>query len=432
MLEPFEKSLGKISTLCIRCKGKNLCGKPCPILERLNVHKVEIARLKENFNASGVSPFVGRAGYPEINIGLLSPASVSSDAWKLDAPTFWYEKSYGLEDIMDARTQLIHSRERTSVRSETKTLEVAQEIAMAAKPPSTEFFLKKKPYVAMQLDLTTPPIGAPAILKAVKLEENPHVLTKVDKIVSDELKAVEAMNELYGYGIDVNQLMRILSVGLLGLKSQKKLVPTRWSITATDDMLAKSMLKEIRRFDTINTFELYVNEYLGNKFYILFMPGTWTFELIELWYGNSLWNPTAAPAVSTDYENFFGRKNYASNCEGGYYAVRFAVAEYLSRIRRQASVLVLREVMPEYSVPVGVWECRENVRSSFSCKKRSLESKEHGADGITIFPYKETFATLDEALKHVRMQTKKSIDSLLKASNVLGAYRQQRTLRAWF
>ena len=83
------------------------------------------------------------------------------------------------------------------------------------------------------------------------------------------------------------------------------------------------------------------------------MPGVWAFELIEIWYGNSLWNPTAAPAISTDYENFYGRKTYAENCEGGYYAVRLGVVEHLQRIRRQASALVVREAMPEYAVPVA-------------------------------------------------------------------------------
>jgi hypothetical protein len=38
-----------------------------------------------------------------------------------------------------------------------------------------------------------------------------------------------------------------LSIGVLGLKKDKKLVPTRWAITATDDILAKKLLEKVKQ-----------------------------------------------------------------------------------------------------------------------------------------------------------------------------------------
>ena len=54
---------------------------------------------------------------------------------------------------------------------------------------------------------------------------------------------------------DEYTLSKILSVGVLGLKKDKKLVPTRWSITATDDILAKNLLRKIRDFKWIENYE---------------------------------------------------------------------------------------------------------------------------------------------------------------------------------
>jgi len=52
--------------------------------------------------------------------------------------------------------------------------------------------------------------------------------------------------------------------------------------------------------------------------------------------------------------------------DGGHYAMRLAVLEKLFQMRRQAAVLALREVGPEYYAPVGVWQVREGVRRALS------------------------------------------------------------------
>ncbi len=406
----------KITPLCMRCRGKGLCGKACPLLLRYNKHKVELVSLKENFNTSGVAPFIGRYGYPEVNVGLLSPPSVKEDAWQLDAPDYWYGKQYALDDIVDARMQIINSRERGNqvklAQAPTRQLEVAQEISMANHTPSIEVWLNKKPFVSFQLDLSASPIGALGSLNKAKLEENAQIPRKVDKVVCDELKSAEQMKMLYKKGIDVNQLMRILSTGLLGDNKRKRLVPTRWSITATDDTIGKQLIEEIKDYKWVDTFELYVNEYIGNKFYILLMPGVWQYELIEVWYGGSMWNPTSSISVSRDYESPFGRSRYAGNTQGGYYAARLGVLEYLARIKKQASVLIMREITPEYSVPVGVWEVRENVRNAFfHCLK---------------------FDSLEASLNEIRKKYKANVNGLIETSKLLANYKQQSTLLKWF
>ena len=93
------------------------------------------------------------------------------------------------------------------------------------------------------------------------------------------------------------------------------------------------------------------------------MPREWRFENLEVWI-SSLWKPDGNkdPIIMQDYEPYEGRKNYASNVTGAYYAARLAVCEYLYKQRRQGAVLVLREVNEEYLVPLGVWVIRETVR----------------------------------------------------------------------
>jgi len=356
-----------MDSLCIRCKGKGLCGKPCKILAAARASVAGVKSVKERFSGSAPGVFVGHYGYPKLNLGILSPAFVDERAWMLDAPGFWYDKKYPVERVLQNRYQLINSRRPTKVKStRNKLLDAAQEIAMARRPVDSEFVLKKKPRVAVHLDTRNAPIGTTADIRRVRITENVKIKGKVDYIVSDDLKAEEQINKLHNI-IDMNQIQRILSVGLLGMKSQKKIVPTRWSITATDDMVFKGLIKDVKRQPFVNNYLLFENEYLGNHFVILLMPRQWSFEVIEAWRPNSFWSQGSLQ-IAQDYESFFGRKTYASSVTGGYYAARLGVAEYLAKIRRQASVLVLREISSKYWLPLGVWVVRETARGCFANK----------------------------------------------------------------
>jgi hypothetical protein len=63
------------------------------------------------------------------------------------------------------------------------------------------------------------------------------------------------------------------------------------------------------------------------------------------------------------YEDTMNKPAYM---DGGYYAARFSALEFLERVRRQASIYVVREVKPTYDIPLGSWVIRELVRDAFS------------------------------------------------------------------
>ncbi|HEY4699916.1 MAG TPA: hypothetical protein VIH27_06060, partial [Nitrososphaerales archaeon] len=73
------------------------------------------------------------------------------------------------------------------------------------------------------------------------------------------------------------------------------------------------------------------------------------------------------------YEPFQGRNSYAK-VGGSYYAARLAVTERLERDRRQASVIIFREIQPSYKIPLGVWNIRESVRAAIRKKPDEFES----------------------------------------------------------
>lgn len=403
------------SEVCARCKGRGYCGKRCKILAKI---KQFFPKTKTHF--SGSSPpeiFVGRQGYPVVNTGILSPDEYGSTE-EMSMPELWYEKNLSIQQVLNHRGQLIYSRFKSKIsdaRSNKKFLSTMQEISLAHKSVSTEVFLKKPVRVHALIDKHVPIIGNPAPLKKIILEENPKVEKKVDYLVSDtDNKAVSSMEELYKSGIGISNIIKILSAGMLGLKKNRKLVPTRWSVTATDDTLSKFLLDKIRFYPEISEILVFHGDYVGNYYEFLLLPDKFSFEVIEAKMSGSVWNPFSKSTVlMQDYEGFSGRKTYASNVTGAYYSNRLALCEYLERVQRQASCLVMRECRPEYYAPLGTGILREASRAAFSNKP-------------------EKFNTLEEAFLRIQGRMKLPISLFRNKSQLLKEHGKQTRLSKWF
>jgi hypothetical protein len=284
---------------------------------------------------------------------------------------------------------------------------------MAKKPIDIEIELKKNPKFKLSFSKWFIPIGNPAPILNARLTENVKVERRVEYLVSDwDLKAENAVLELYKHKIPVSRIQKIFSAGLLGISIQRKFVPTRWSITAVDDIIGKNLMKKVKRYQEINEYRLFSNEYLANHFEILLIPSVYQYELIEAW------NLDKKPSIGSDYEPYWGRESYAEITGGAFYAAKLAVLEYLIKIKRQASILIVREVRPEYYVPVGVWKIRETVRDAFNRKMKTFSSLEKALEEIckNLF-IKEKWIRRSKLLRILKFQTK--VKSFLKKEKSL-------------
>ncbi len=368
----------------------------CPILLKKSVLKslvpFEFDKTLRNVELSGPSPpgfFVGHFNYPNVYLGPLVPFQKFeidqkiSDYHILDAPELWFGKS--IVDVIGYRSSLVRNNFKINVNigkrsrknplpmKAQKLLETSQELSMAARPVDTETKLPKM-NLRMLMDNHALPMGPTGMTEKIRITENTKVHPKVDYCVADtDLKATEAVSKyLYFKGrVPESTIKRVFSAGLLGEKNKRRIVPTRWSITAVDDIISKALIKEIKRFPEINDYRIFERTYLDNHFKILLFPGKFTYEMNEVWAPNTLWNISLngnirnlKPQIMTDFEFYKGRKNYASNITGAYYAARKEVCEYLYRIGRQARILIFREVQGGYIVPLGVWVIRETVKNA--------------------------------------------------------------------
>tara|TARA_B100001750_G_scaffold30358_1_gene20612 strand:+ start:1775 stop:2944 length:1170 start_codon:yes stop_codon:yes gene_type:complete len=322
---------------------------------------------------SGSSPpsvFVGSYGYPKVGVGPMVPP-IHGDTTLLDSPEHWLGKT--LEDIVNFRLSLVRGIENLSIENtQGRFIESLHEVAMSSHSIDTDLEFHKPTLPVTTIDGESAPFGPVGDIKSAKFfstrSEKP-----IEQVYYDhDLKAQDAVLTLYNKGVDISKIQKCFSIGMLGKK--RKLVPTKWSITATDDIISKSLVSEILEFDLIDSCRVFSHDHLGNIFSIILFPHRWLFEMQEAWHDEN------KVGFGFDSEDARGI-GHPPAIAGAYFAAKLGVSEYLVLKKLQAAVLILREIRPEYAVPVGVWQIREAIRAAM---KKEPYIAENFADGVNF------------------------------------------------
>ncbi|MEM3609919.1 MAG: hypothetical protein QW076_03370 [Candidatus Anstonellales archaeon] len=274
-------------------------------------------------------------------------------------------------------------------------LDTLKEIALAINSAEIELELIKDYKLINSYDEIQEPVIKIASVKNIKIKNNLKIPKVVDQLANEKISAKEAIKELQEKQFDNYYLTKAFSIGAFGI--QKKIVPTKWSITAIDVIMSNYLLEKVKEYPSIDSFMLFYNSMLHNSFFIILLPGNFEFELFEITMKLNNFK-YQIDNFTYDHEYYEGKKDYSIQA-GGYYAVRLAISEYLEKIKKQAKVIALRFIYPEYQKSLGVWNVRENVRDAMNKKSIILNSK-------------------DEMLSYLEKQVK-DLFSILKKKSVI-------------
>jgi hypothetical protein len=319
--------------------------------------------------SSPPSVFVGSYNYPKVWVGPMVPP-IHGNTALFDLPEKWLGKS--LEEIVNFRLNLIRGIKKVSVNDISgRYIENLQEFAMSGKPTDAEIKFHKSTAPTTFLDGYNAPFGPIGEIKSAKFSSSSSE-KQIEQVYYDtDLKAQDAVLKLYNSGIEISKIQKCFSIGMFGKK--RKLVPTRWSITATDDIISKYLVDEILSNPQIDVYEVFSYEHLGNLFSVVLFPHRWIYEMIEAWYSNGVLG------FGSDHEDARGI-DHPPAIAGAYFAAKLGVAEYLLEKKIQGGVLVLREIRPEYAIPVGVWQIREGIRQAMKKSPKTADSFDQALD----------------------------------------------------
>jgi hypothetical protein len=323
----------------------------------------------EGREVTGATPpgvLVGEYGYPRVNIYLLIPPGVrGSEAQVYDNPLVWSRERFTLSKIVRLRASTLGGRMSVEVKDPFRLYETEIGLSVISeRPVDLDAELRKPPIPRLRFHGITKPLGPTAPLSRVSVSSNPILHPKVEKSIWDDAPSSQLVWELYSSGVDIYTIQRVFSLGFLGRLKYRRLVPTRWSITAVDEIVSRMIKGKLREYDTISQWEAYYGEYLGNRFIIILLPGHGTIEWIEVWHPQTVWTrQSRKPVIYYLREDPLGRKTME---DGGYSAAKISLLQHLYERRRNANAVIIREITPSYYAPVGNWHIRETLKRALA------------------------------------------------------------------
>ncbi|MEM4510092.1 MAG: hypothetical protein QXT46_04600 [Pyrobaculum sp.] len=340
-------------SICVKCRGRKfLCGlSKCPVVDRLRVYTIawRYAARGEVYGSTPPAAVVGESGWPRVRVYIGEPPGVfGQEARRYDAPDALWGLS--LEEITRLRSFLVFGVKTVSRPWDLGDLAYA---AVSSSPVDVEMKLSKTPSLELRFDLFEKPMGPRAPLERVRVVGNPSIYPKLDRIIHDDVKARDAVVELYKWGVDIYTIQRAMSLGLLGRQRRRRLVPTRWSITAVDTIVGDWLAQRVKYLDEVVEVLYGYGEYLDNSYLVIVAPGPLKFVYLERWVSSS---DVTEVFVKEDLR---GRR---SLLDGGFEAARVAVLEKLKAAGRRGTVAIVRKIGPGYYTSVGNWQIRETVR----------------------------------------------------------------------
>lgn len=376
------------------------------LTSKIKMQSVDVG--KELEGSTPPSVFIGSWNYPKVYAGPMI-APLQGDTTIMDMPESWIPQEKTQDEIIGYRMSLVRGKQQVGIRDlENGFVEKLQDISLASKSIGSEAEFGNKPRGQSFSDEHAPH-GPSAIIQKFDIENVKwdHQLEKV--FYDSDLRAADALINLHNKGVPFSNMQKAFSVGAMGVGKRRRLVPTRWSITACDSTIADILLRDVRQYEILDVHRVYEFKSLNNYYAVLLMPTEWQYEWMEAFLrvmGNE-------ELIFSDSESNTGKKGY-STVGGCYYTCKMAILEALAQEKVQAGAIVLREAYNGY-VPLGVFNVRENVRNAMNQPPREFEDMKTALNYISLklrLPMKR-FVEQSSLLKELLQSRQTTLDSFI-------------------
>ena len=287
--------------------------------------------------SSPPSVFVGSWNYPQVFAGPMI-APLHGDTMIMDQPESWLPEKKTQEEIIRYRLNLVRGKHKVKVTNlNDRFIGKLRDIALSSRSLESQAEFQQAPR-GVTFSPDHAPFGPSASLQRLDIEDSRWEQHLEKAYYDDDLRAAEAVARLHERGLPFSSIEKAFSLGCFGTGKRRRLVPTRWAITACDSALARRLLQNVRAYEPIDCCQVREFSSLNNYYAVLLLPTAWQYEWMEAF----LHILGREELIFSDYENNGGKKGY-SRVGGCYYSCKMAVLDALAREKKQAGAIVLRE-----------------------------------------------------------------------------------------
>ncbi|HPA98385.1 MAG TPA: hypothetical protein PLQ24_07215, partial [Methanothrix sp.] len=230
--------------------------------------------------SSPPSVFIGSWNYPQVFAGPMI-APMHGDTTIMDQPESWLSENKSQEEIIRYRLNLVRGKQKVKVTHlHQRFIGKLRDIALSSGSLESQAEFQKAPRGATFSHDHTP-FGPSAPLERLEIENSrwDHHLEKA--YYDDDLLAADAVGRLHERGLPFSSIEKAFSLGSFGIGKRRRLVPTRWAITACDSTLARRLLHNVRGYQPIDSVQVREFSSLNNYYAVLLLPTAWQYEWME-------------------------------------------------------------------------------------------------------------------------------------------------------
>ncbi len=308
--------------------------------------------------------------YPIVRASVLASTQASEFISIYDHPDSW--RGLDSDAILKMRKCLF----RFGAQVDAKTMEPSplvdtlQTVALSVNPLALHFEVSDIP----QKDLV--PLGGllptgPAVdARNATILNEPETSRVAEKITEQDIPAAEAIWKLLDYEYTLDQVARLMSVGLLGMKDNRRLIPTKSAYKATIDAFVNRAIMELIDRPLTSKFTLSTAELHGDVFTIFAQPGMPRVDYLRV--------QRTELGIERGF-SFEGIKNVSLDPKTSVFAdnARFAVYHDFVQRRRGCQITVFHMSRNQRSEMLGPWRVRAGVKGALESDMLELDSREN-------------------------------------------------------
>ena len=223
------------------------------------------------FSPPGIT--VEAAKYPIMTVGILASTDAQEYLSIFDHPESWC--GLNRETILSMRRELYRFTVPINARAMATSdfIEVLQTIALSVSPVAIEVETASLPPRGLSPLGGQLPASPTVEIQNVEIVSEPEISRVSENITKQDIPASEAAWKLLDYEYTLDQVARLMAVGLLGRIDSRRLVPTRGAYKAVIDGYINRSLIELAEQPKTPSFRICSSELLDESFTVLVQPG---------------------------------------------------------------------------------------------------------------------------------------------------------------
>jgi hypothetical protein len=319
------------------------------------------------FSPPGIA--IEAAKYPVLMAGVLASTEATEYLSIFDHPEAWM--GLDREAVLSMRRRLY----RFNIAVDARKLEPSdivqslQTIALSVSPVAIEIEASSLPQKKLLPLGGQLPASSEVEISSLVIKSKPEISRVAKQITSFDIPASEAAWKLLDYDYTLDQVVRMMSVGLLGRLDNRRFVPTRGAYKAVIDAYISRVLMELSDKPVSGSFRVARSDFYGENFAIFSQPGDSRVDYFKI---------ERTPYGFERDVSIEGVKNVTIDSKTSIFAdsARFSAYQDLAKQGESAHISIFHYTRNNANNILGPWIVRAGVKAAFNSDQFFFDTQE--------------------------------------------------------